>query len=39
MDDNDGKANVDLVFGDDNSSLESSDNESVNDEKNIVRIR
>ena len=32
MDDNDGKAPVDLVFGDGDSSLESSDNESENDE-------
>ena len=32
IDDDDGKANVDLVFGDGDSSLESSDNESENDE-------
>ena len=32
MDNNDGKAQVDLAFGDDDSSLESSDNESENDE-------
>ena len=39
MDDNDGKSNIDLVFGDDNSSLESSDDESENVEKIIFRIR
>ena len=39
MDNDDGKSNIDSVFGDDNSSLESSDNESENDEKIIVRIR
>ena len=31
-DDDDGESNVDLVFGDGDSSLESSDNESENDE-------